>query len=154
MVNLCYNKKLILKLDINSYSMELNTFKVTNLLFLSIKNIRIFTMITVKNLKHTTDKSCSCGSWLEHYYNYCIDFSDFPKKGIFISIPDIKCSFKGCDKREDLVGAHVKKVSPSDNHHYIIPMCRTHNHVENDDEMEVEPNTVFVSANLKETCNK
>ena len=37
-----------------------------------------------------------------------------------------RCSATDCHKlgRANLVGAHVKKVGGSDNHSYIVPLCR------------------------------
>ena len=38
-----------------------------------------------------------------------------------------QCSCFNCKQKNDLVGAHVRKVLGDDNHLYIIPLCKSCN---------------------------
>lgn len=72
-------------------------------------------MIKVKNASGTSRYNAPAGysSWLEYWDD---------KSGKTAS----ECSAIDCDVkgRENLVGAHVKKVYGGDNHSYIVPLCR------------------------------
>jgi hypothetical protein len=96
-------------------------------------------MTLVKNLKGTSDKTCKCSSWLQHWKNnsggtklptYCIEST--------------------C-RETTLLGGHVIKVNSTDKNHYIIPICAKHNST--DSEYSVADG-YFVSANKSETCDK
>ena len=76
----------------------------------------VIIMITkVKNASGTSryDAPAGYGSWLEYWER---------KSGKTAW----RCSATDCHKlgRSNLVGAHVKKVGGSDNHSYIVPLCR------------------------------
>ena len=76
----------------------------------------VIIMITkVKNASGTSryDAPAGYGSWLEYWER---------KSGKTAW----RCSATDCHKlgRANLVGAHVKKVGGSDNHSYIVPLCR------------------------------
>ena len=76
----------------------------------------VIIMITkVKNASGTSryDAPAGYGSWLEYWEE---------KSGKTAW----RCSATDCHKlgRANLVGAHVKKVGGSDNHSYIVPLCR------------------------------
>lgn len=71
-------------------------------------------MVKVKNIVGTSDKKCKCGDWLKHWENKS-------SKPLPPSCREITCSEK------ELVGAHVKKVNSTDNNHYIVPLCQSHN---------------------------
>ncbi|MBN3059738.1 hypothetical protein ABRP70_12330 [Pectobacterium odoriferum] len=64
----------------------------------------------IKNLNHTTGKTCSCGSWLKHWENITCQKSSY-------------CGNGGCTNNAE-VGAHVKKSGNNDNAHYIVPLCK------------------------------
>jgi hypothetical protein len=95
--------------------------------------------VKVKNINGTTDNTCACGSWLEHW-----------KK--FSNVPLEYCSEQSC-AMVDLVGAHVMKAYGDDDNWYIIPLCKRHNKLKGQD-LDVVVSTVFVPANTKETCEK
>lgn len=99
--------------------------------------------LIVKNLNGTSNNKCECNSWIEHWEK----FSNSERK---------ECSVLGCNKTEDLVGAHVQikgKIG-----WIIIPMCKYHNG-QKEEELNcaksiAAPEDIFVSANVKETCGK
>jgi len=93
----------------------------------------------VYNINGTSDNTCRCGSWLEHWKN-------FSKQ----SLPDY-CPEKNCLKKPE-VGAHVQKEG-YDNSWYIIPLCKTHNS-ETGKSLEVSDSIKLVPANVSETCGK
>ena len=68
--------------------------------------------LKVVNLNGSSDKSCSCGSWLKHWENY-------NSKGQ--RVPYL-CPSCGLAKVE--VGAHVRKYGSLDNDTYIVPLCK------------------------------
>lgn len=93
----------------------------------------------VKNIKGTSDNTCNCGSWLEHWRKFSV------KK----KLPTF-CSEKSCGEAP-AVGAHVQKDNSNDNSWYIVPLCNAHNKkTASLDLKDVE----LVSANVKETCGK
>ena len=93
----------------------------------------------VKNINGTTDDTCRCGSWLNHWEKY---------GGILAGV----CVEKSCAKPAE-VGAHVMKVESIDQGHYIVPLCRDHNALSGQ-EIEIRGSAKMVSANTKETCAK
>jgi len=99
-------------------------------------NIQVEKM-RVKNLNETSEKTCSCGSWLKHWEKISGKKAD-------------KCYIIGCDNESDLVGGHVQKVY-LDKNHYIIPLCKSCNGMR-DKEFDVED--ALISANKKDTCEK
>lgn len=93
----------------------------------------------VKNVKGTSDKSCSCGSWLNHWKKF---------SGKTLSST---CA-TGC-LEDATVCAHVQKEGSSDRGIYIVPLCDEHN--QETRAMEInESKTPLVSANINETCGK
>ena len=95
-------------------------------------------MPKVLNVKGSGERKCKCKSWINHWENH----TNKPR-------PE-RCSAKGCFDT-DIVGAHVRysdKNKP--NHHHIIPLCRSHNN--SVVEIDVLENTVFISANVYNTC--
>ena len=95
----------------------------------------------VRNLKNTSDRSCKCKSWMNHWENH------HPGAGIAIF-----CSEKGCGRVTDLVGAHVKKHDSSDGAWYIVPLCKQHNAAEHI--IELASYATLVPANKILTCAK
>lgn len=72
-------------------------------------------MILLRNVKGTSrfKKPTCASSWLE-YWKDNFNISDSPC-----------CAACGCE--EDLVGAHVQKVSDDDESWYIVPLCKSCN---------------------------
>ena len=68
----------------------------------------------VKNINGTSDNTCKCGSWLDHW-------KKFSGQSLPTYCPETKC----IQKPE--VGAHVQKDSSTDSSWYIVPFCKTHN---------------------------
>jgi hypothetical protein len=95
-------------------------------------------MARVKNLIGTGGKSCSCGSWLQHWENNTIT-----------RVP-LLCVANGCNNFAK-VGGHVKKTDTGANDAFIIPICDSCNNL-------TEEYTVldghFVSANKSKTCSQ
>ncbi len=94
----------------------------------------------VRNVNGTSDNTCRCGSWLDHW-----------KKFGGQSIPTY-CSEKTCIQKPE-VGAHVQKDGLIDNSWYIIPLCKIHNGKKGES-IDVSDTVKPVSANVKETCGK
>ncbi len=95
------------------------------------------TTIKVKNIKGTSELKCKCDSWLQHWENFSSSNAKY-------------CKVLKCTNEAD-VGAHVLKCNSDDGSHYIIPLCHSHNQIENDC-FTVEK-TIFISANISETCD-
>jgi len=92
----------------------------------------------VINLKGTSEKTCSCASWLEHWETF---------SGQTASV----CGVFGCNNT-DLVGAHVRRVSTYDHGTYIYPLCNACNKTSG--QLDVWDNYQLVSADPGETCEK
>ena len=92
-----------------------------------------------KNIKGTSDRSCKCGSWKNHWIKYSGE-----------SWPE-KCSVKGCN-RDATLGAHVRNIYKDITGEYIIPMCDICN--KRDTTFSIKQNTVPVPANKNKTCEK
>jgi len=94
----------------------------------------------VRNINGTSDKTCKCGSWFDHW-----------KKFSGQSVP-IYCPESKCVKKPE-VGAHVQKDSITDSNWYIVPLCNVHN-AETDKSLDISDSVKLVSANVSETCGK
>ena len=92
----------------------------------------------VININGTSDKTCKCGSWLEHW-----------KKFSGQSLPPF-CPEVTCVQKPE-VGAHVQKESTTDKSWYIVPLCKTHN-AKTGQSLEISDSIKLVSANVSETC--
>lgn len=89
-------------------------------------------MVKVKNLHGTSGKlPQGFSTWLEFWENST-------------GTKAYRCGATDCHRwgRENLVGAHVKKVGSYDNKHYITPLCRGCN--QREDEFYVD--TLLVHA--------
>ncbi len=93
----------------------------------------------VTNINGTSENTCKCGSWLKHWENFS-----------GTSIPGT-CREASCMNKPE-VGAHVQKDSLTDKKWYIIPLCSKHN--TKAESLTVMDSTIFVSANVSETCEK
>lgn len=93
----------------------------------------------VKNINGTTDNTCRCASWLEHWSKFAGQNTAF-------------CQAKGCWNMNPL-GAHVQKGGQSaDARWYIYPLCAQHN--KHEGELEVSDAYKLASGNVSETCGK
>ena len=90
-----------------------------------------------KNKKGTSNRSCKCGSWIQHWVN-----------GSGKSLPK-KCSIEGCDNLSTL-GAHI--INPNVSGEKIVPACDSCN--QTSDEFNLKGGITVVSANKSETCEK
>jgi len=95
-------------------------------------------MAWITNINGTSDTTCKCGSWLNHWKNF---------SGQEVT----HCCEITCTKR-DLVGAHAQRANPNDKKWYIIPLCSAHN--QSTEDIEILDSYKLVSANKKETCEK
>ena len=99
------------------------------------------TLTKVTNINGTSDNTCKCSSWLEHWKKYG-GGSELPKW----------CAEKGCVQKPE-AGAHVQMDSTADRGWYIVPLCSKHN-AETGKSLDVSDSTKLVSANVSETCGK
>lgn len=90
----------------------------------------------VKNLNGTALKRCNCGSWIQHWHNYC-------KRTATI------CKAKGCSAYAT-IGAHVSKYNSVDQKHYIVPFCHAHNRQPG--AITLNDGTCLAPANKNTTC--
>ena len=95
----------------------------------------------VNNINGTSDNSCKCISWLEHW-----------KKFSGRSLPEF-CPEENCTQSPE-IGAHVQKDSSisSDRNWYIVPLCKKHN-AETGKTLNIF-DIPLVSANVSQTCGK
>ena len=92
--------------------------------------------IKVRNLNGTSDSTCKCdGGWFGHWKKHGQSSSRL-------------CAHILCQKLAE-VGAHVQREGS--NNWFIIPLCHEHNLLYNTP-FDVAADTVFVSANVSETC--
>lgn len=96
----------------------------------------------IKNINGTSDHSCNCANWLEHWEKYN------PAKQ---KVP-IYCPATACFKKP-VLGAHVQKDSTTDNNWYIIPLCSTCN-AKAGQSLDVTDSISLASANVSQTCGK
>ena len=94
----------------------------------------------VTNINGTSDNTCSCGSWLDHWKNFSNQ-----------SLPN-RCSANNCYEKPE-VGAHVQKDSIYDKNWYIVPLCKECN-AKTGSPLEISDSINLVSANVSETCGK
>jgi hypothetical protein len=85
----------------------------------------------------TSNNKCKCESWLNHWEKHSKLIAEY-------------CAEKTCINK-DLIGVHVQKTT-SDMNWYIIPLCNSH--FKSKGELEISDIFPFVSANVKETCDK
>lgn len=88
-----------------------------------------------KNKKGTSERSCNCGSWQQHWINNSSE--SWPSN----------CSVKGCTNTATL-GAHI--INSNESGEKIIPACDSHNKLE--DEFDLKGGIILVSANKSKTC--
>lgn len=92
----------------------------------------------ITNINGTSDNTCSCGGWLNHWKN-------FSRQSVPTSCPE-----KNCPKKSE-VGAHVQKSGYGN--WYIAPLCADHNR-QTGSSLEINDSVALVSANVSETCGQ
>lgn len=90
-----------------------------------------------KNKVGTGERSCSCGTWSQHWINF--SNKKWPKT----------CSVSGCSN-EATLGAHVYNHNVSGER--IVPMCNSCNKLK--DEFSLKGGVTAVHANQSKTCGK
>ncbi len=94
----------------------------------------------VKNINGTSDNTCKCASWLDHWLRFSGQ-----------TLPSY-CPEEKCLHRPE-IGAHVQKDSSTDNNWYIVPLCKTHNG-ETGKSLNISDSIALVSACVGDTCGK
>ena len=94
------------------------------------------TAIDWANKKGTGDRSCSCGTWKDHWLKY--SNKSWPSN----------CSVRGCTNSPTL-GAHIYNSAVAGEK--IIPMCSSCNGL--DSKFDLNADVTLVSANKAETCD-
>jgi len=92
----------------------------------------------VININGTSDNTCNCGSWLNHWQKFSRQ-----------SLPSF-CPEKSCKNKPE-VGAHIQKDNIYDKSWYIIPLCKDCN-AKTGEMLEVIDSIKLMSANVNETC--
>lgn len=92
----------------------------------------------VTNIDGTSDNTCRCGSWLDHWKR-------FSGQRAPTLCPEVRCT------EAPEVGAHVQKVGSAD--WYIVPLCKTHNAARGQT-ISISDSIPLVSANVSQTCGK
>ncbi len=92
----------------------------------------------VNNINGTSQRTCKCGSWLQHWKNYSGQ-----------NLPTY-CPEKSCINKPE-VGAHVQKDSSTDRSWYIVPLCTKHN-AATGKSLDLVDSIKLASANVEATC--
>ena len=90
-----------------------------------------------KNKKGTSERSCVCGSWKNHWINFAK--KDWPQY----------CSVQGCNNAP-VLGAHV--INAKVEGERIVPMCDSCNKLQGT--FNLKGGVPVVKANTQETCEK
>lgn len=96
-------------------------------------------LMRLKNLKGTSNNTCHCDSWLDHWRKY--NSGSDPLPGC--------CGESSCGSSPE-VGAHVIKVDSTDKDWYIVPLCKKHN--KEDEEFELFSGVKLAKAAVNKTC--
>ncbi len=92
----------------------------------------------VRNAKNTSGNRCNCcDSWIAHWANNS-------------RTEALKCSVAGCKETSGIIGGHVVKVGVTDIDQYIVPLCQSHNKVD-DKDLEIG-STVLITAHSSNYC--
>ena len=130
---------------IGNFGDELSLFQAISSCFFSclmvfFKKIKDGESMKVKNLIGSSDNTCFCGSWLEHWKIY----NEGGRKN------KLRCSAKDCNGLAE-VGAHVIKYNTNDRSRYIVPLCKACNC--RSDVFDIG-DTPLASANVAATCGE
>ena len=90
-----------------------------------------------KNKKGTSNRSCKCGTWKQHWINNSLE-----------PWPD-KCSIKNCNNSATL-GAHI--INSKVEGEKIVPACDSCNKLSG--EFSLKGGITLVSANKLKTCEQ
>lgn len=90
-----------------------------------------------KNKNGTSNRSCKCGSWKQHWINNSDE--SWPTE----------CSILGCNNSPTL-GAHV--INSNVSGEYIIPACDSCNKLSS--EFDLKGGITLISANKQKTCEQ
>ncbi len=114
--------------------------------------------VQVTNVSGTSDRSCVCGTWLNHW----LRFSGHPK-GARVSCAEIGCIAEAQDGAHVFIepepvatssGAIVKAASiikEAIGPHYIVPLCDRHHRSTTTRTVD---RAALVSANREKTCEQ
>ena len=91
----------------------------------------------VQNLNGTSDNTCKCGSWLQHWKNYS-------------RLSANECVVNNCRNKSE-VGGHVQKGDSLDQKWYVIPVCTACNAKRGQD-LHIDDKVELVPANVSQTC--
>jgi hypothetical protein len=94
----------------------------------------------VKNINGTSDNTCACGSWLDHWK--IISRQPIPKF----------CPEENCVQKPE-AGAHIQKDNSADDSWYIVPLCKIHNNAQGRS-LKITDTIQLVPANVSITCGK
>lgn len=94
----------------------------------------------VRNINGTTNNSCKCSSWLNHW----LRFSG--------QVLPSTCSEIYCSEKPE-VGAHVQIAGSTDASWYVVPLCQRHNMMLFGS-IELKTNMRLAPANVNLTCGK
>ena len=83
----------------------------------------------------TSDRSCNCGSWAQHWVNFA--HKPWPSQ----------CSVQGCFNQA-MVGGHVINAAVTGEH--IVPLCNSCNGLTG--MLTLKGSITLPSANVSETC--
>lgn len=101
--------------------------------------------MNVRNLNGTSDNTCRCISWLEHWKKYS-------RSNAVLTLLGPTCSVAGCNATAE-VGGHVQKDGLFDTSWYITPLCKGHNAMHGMP-LILDDNTALASANVSMTCGR
>ncbi len=92
-----------------------------------------------KNKKGTSNRSCKCDSWKQHWINNLgKDWSD-------------KCSILGCNNKA-ILGAHIFNTASDVTGEYIVPACDSCNKL--DREFDLKGGITLILANKQKICEQ
>lgn len=120
-------------------AVNLDHFLIYNIISEMLGNVKSINYMKVNNINGTSENTCNCGSWLNHWKNYSGQ-----------SLPTY-CLEKSCTKKPE-VGAHVQKDSADDKSWYIIPLCSECNR-KTRVSLDISDSIALVSANISQTCD-
>jgi len=98
-------------------------------------------MKLVRNIPNTSDRTCGCNSWIEHWGKY--NTKKYPVN---------RCAAINGPHDGPIVGAHVRTTNPYDTTAYIVPLCSRHNQVHSSETIEIYDDTSFAVENPAQTC--